>query len=118
VAPLRRWLAHVWPAIRLGGWAGRTSPVLAIAEGLVRPAAALAQTLALALPYEARPSGSPLADEPGAANPRHVALPTAPPVEDREKTLYLIVLAALMVLLAFTVWREFRSALRPVRWRL
>jgi hypothetical protein len=118
VAPLQRWLAHVWPAIRLGGGAGGASPVVAIAEGLLRPAAALAQKLALALSHTPRPIGSPLTGGPGTANPRHVPLPTVPPIGDRSKTLYLIALAALMALLAFTVWREFRSALRPVRWRL
>jgi hypothetical protein len=118
VAPLQRWLAHVWPAIRLGG-PGRASPVVAIAEDLLlRPAATLAQTLALAVAHAPRPVDSPLAGGPATANPRHVALPTAPPVGNREKTLYLIALVALMALLAFTVWREFRSALRPVRWRL
>jgi hypothetical protein len=117
-APLQRWLAYVWPAIRLGGGAGRASPVVAIAEGLLRPAAALAQKLALALSHARRPIGLPLAGGPGSANPRHAPLPTIPPVGDRSKTLYLIALAALMALLAFTVWREFRSALRPARWRL
>lgn len=117
-APLQRWLAHVWPAIRLGGGAGRAAPVVAVAEGLLRPAAALAQKLALALSHAPRPTGSSLTEGPGAANPQHLPVPTVPPVGDRPKTLYLIALAALMALLAFTVWREFRSALRPARWRL
>jgi hypothetical protein len=117
VAASKRWLARIWPAISLGGgagqgWAGK------VAGGLFRPVAAATARLLFLAPLVARAaSDSPLVGHPGTANSPQLALPNAPVSADGERVLYLIVLVALLALLAFTIWREFRSALRPgVRW--
>jgi hypothetical protein len=36
-----------------------------------------------------------------------------PPIANGEKWIYLIIFIALLALLAFTIWREFHSILRP-----
>jgi hypothetical protein len=88
---------------------------VAIAKAILGPAAlAAARTLSLASSNTPLQADSQSVGRPGTANPPHAAFPGAP---DKEKTLYLIVLAALLALLAFTIWREFR-ALRPgMYWR-
>lgn len=125
VAPASRWLARIWPAIALGGGAGSApAPVavaLAMAEDLFRPAAAVvARVLALTSSNAPTPASLPSIEQPGTANAPHPTLPGAAVAADEEKILYLVALLGLLALLALTVWREFRSALRPrgVRWHL
>jgi hypothetical protein len=115
VAASQRWLARIWPAIPLGGGAGQA---WAAVGDLFRPAAAAAARLLFLAPLVARAaSDSPFVGHPGTANAPQLALPNAPASADGARIIYLIVLAALLALLAFTIWREFRSALRPrVRW--
>jgi hypothetical protein len=117
VAPLRRWLARIWPAIPLGGGAGRGWAARVIWD-LFRPAAAPTARLLSLAPLVARTaSDSPFAGHPGTAIAPQLALPNAPAFADGKRTIYRIVLAALLALLAFTIWREFRSSLRPgVHW--
>lgn len=117
VAALQRWFAHIWPAIplggALGGGTGRSSAVATISRNLLRPAvAAAARTLILALSNKPLPVDSPFAGDPGTANSRHPSLPASPTAADGKRILYLVALAALLALLAFTIWREFNSALR------
>lgn|GEM_PF-6609834 len=117
VAALQRWFARIWPAIPLGGGAGRGWAVR-VMEDLFRPAAAASARLLFLAPSVARAAGdSPFVGHPGTANAPQLALPNAPVSADGKRIIYLIVLAALLALLAFTIWREFRSALRPgVHW--
>jgi hypothetical protein len=113
VAASGRWFVRVWPAISLGGGAGQ-GWAAEVLGGLFRPAATTARLLVLA-PLAARAaSGSPLVGHPGTANAPQFTLPATAEVEG---TLYLIVLAALLALLAVTIWREFHSARRArVHW--
>jgi hypothetical protein len=114
VAPLRRWLARIWPAIPLGGGAGSGWAARLIAGDLFRPpAAAIARLLSLVPPITRAPGDSPFAGHPGAANAPQPDLPNPLAGTDGTKIVYLAVLAVLLALLAFTIWREFRSALRP-----
>jgi hypothetical protein len=122
VAVLQRWFARIWPAVSLGGGSGKADRgwVARVVVGeLFRPvAAAVAQALYLASsstpPVGNSPVGnSPFAGHPGAANAPRPAVPDAPAAVDGEKIIYLVVLTALLALLAFTIWREFRSALHP-----
>jgi hypothetical protein len=111
VAALQRWFIRVWPAIALGGlgrgWAAR------VIGDLFRPAAATTARLPFLPPLASRaPSDSPFAGHPGAANAPQLALPNSPASAD-SRIIYRVVLAALLAFLAFTIWREFRSALRP-----
>lgn len=118
VAALQRWFARIWPAIPLGGGAGRGWAARVILD-LFRPAAAATARLLFLVPSVARAaSDSPFIGHPGtAAIAPQLALPNAPASADGKRTIYLIVLAALLALLAFTIWREFRSSLRPgLRW--
>lgn len=117
VAALQRWFARIWPAIPLGGGAGRGWAARVIGD-LFRPAAAATARLLFLAPLVARAaSDSPFVGHPGTAIAPQLALPNAPASADGKRTIYLIVLAALLALLAFTIWREFRSVLRPgVRW--
>ena len=123
VAPVSRWLARIWPAIALGGGNG-PAPVaaaVAMAEELFRPAAAVvARVLALTSSNTPTPMSLPFAEQPATTNAPHPTFPGAAVAADEEETLYLVALMSLLALLAFTVWREFRSALRPrrVRWHL
>jgi hypothetical protein len=112
VAALRRWFARIWPAIPLdGGGADRGWAARAMEEDLFRPAlAAIARSLFLVPPITRAAGDSPRVGHPGTANAPQLALPDGP---DGEKIIYLAALAALLALLAFTIWREFRSALRP-----
>jgi len=112
VAALQRWFARVWPAIALGGhgrgWAAR------VIGDLFRPAAAATARLLFLAPLVARvASDSPFVGQPGTANAPQLALPNAPASADGKRIIYLSALAALLAFLAFTIWREFRSALRP-----
>jgi len=117
VAALQRWFARIWPAIPLGGGAGRGWAATVIGD-LFRPAAAATARLLFLAPLVARAaSDSPLVGHPGTANAPQLAFPHAPASADGKRIIYLIALVALLALLAFTIWREFRSALRPgVRW--
>ena len=117
VAALQRWFVRVWPAIALGGGADRGWAARAIGD-LFRPAVAATVRLLFLAPLAARAaSDSPFAGHSGTANAPQLALPNAPASADGKRVIYLIVLAALLALLVFTIWREFRSALRPgVRW--
>jgi hypothetical protein len=117
VAAWQRWFARIWPAIPLGGGAGRGWAARVIGD-LFRPAAAATARLLFLAPLVARAAGdSPFVGHPGTANAPQLALPNAPASANGKRIIYLIALAALLALLAFTIWREFRSALRPgVRW--
>lgn len=117
VAALQRWFARIWPAIPLGGGAGRGWAAGAIGD-LFRPAVAATARLLFLAPLAARAtSASPFVGHPGTAISPRLSLPDARAPADGTRIAYLIVLAALLALLAFTIWKEFRSALRPgVRW--
>jgi hypothetical protein len=113
VAALQRWFARIWPAIPLGGGAGRGWAARVIGD-LFRPVPAATVRLLFLTPLVARAGGdSPFVGHPGTANAAQLALPNAPAPADGERIIYLIALAALLALLAFAIWREFRSALRP-----
>jgi hypothetical protein len=117
VVAMQRWLARIWPAIPLGGGAGRGWTARVIGD-LFRPVAAATARLLFLAPLAARATNdSPFGGHPGAAISPQLSPPNAPASADGQRIFYLIVLAALLALLAFTIWREFRSALRPgVRW--
>jgi hypothetical protein len=117
VAALQRWFARVWPAIPLGGGAGRGGAARVIGD-LFRPVVAAAARLLFLAPLAARAaSDPPYAGHPQTANAPQLALPNAPAPADGKRIIYRIALAALLALLAFTIWREFRSVRRPgVRW--
>lgn len=115
VVALRRWLAYVWPAIALGGsgadrgWMARPG-----AAGLVHPSvAAIARVLSPVPPIGQASGAAPLAGRPGTANVPQPALPDASRATDGTEIVYLAIFIALSALLAFTLWREFRSVLRP-----
>jgi len=113
VAALQRWFARVWPAIPLGGGGAGRGWAAGVIGDLFRPAAAATARLLSLVPLVARAAGdSPFVGHPGTANAPQLALPNAAPA-DGKKIIYLVVLAALLALLGFTIWREFRSALRP-----
>ncbi len=118
VAALQRRFARIWPAIPLGGGAGREW-VARVIGGLFRQTAVAAAQSLFSTPLVARAAGdSPSVGQPGrtAISPR-LSPPAAPVSAGGTRVIYLVVIAALLALLAFTVWREFRSALRPgVRW--
>lgn len=85
-----------------------------IEAGLLYPAAATVGPLLLAAASAtAAAANSPLATQPPTANGRYTDLLGVMSSTDWKKVLYRIALAVLLVLLAFTVWREFRPALRP-----
>jgi len=113
VAAFRRWLARIWPAIALGGGAGDGWGAGLIADlFLLRPAAAFA--VRLLTPPNAGAAGGPgPVGHPAAANAPQPALPAVPASPDGEKTVYLAVFVALLAFLVFTIWREFRTTLRP-----
>jgi hypothetical protein len=111
-APLHRWLARVWPAISLGG--GDRGWLAGPLATLLRPAVAAAARMGSVIPSNApvardfRPVAKP--DSASAARPTS---PDAAASIEGGKAFYFVALAALSVLLAFTIWREFRAALRP-----
>jgi hypothetical protein len=81
---------------------------------LLRPAAAaIARLFPLVPPITAASGDSPLGEHPGTANIPQAALPDAPAAAAGEKLIYLVAFVALLALLAFTIWREFRVVLRP-----
>ena len=114
VAPLQRWLARVWPAIALGGDGSAGNVDLGVmARDLFRPTVAAATAL-LTAPAAALELG----DSAVAGRSASTAEPQPPsgpfPVPSAGgKVLYLLALAALLVLMGFTVWREFHVALKP-----
>jgi hypothetical protein len=113
VAALRRWLARVWPAIALGGGAGDGWGAGVIADLLLlRPAAVVTARL-LTPPAAGAPGGPGPVGHPATANAPQPAPPATPASPDEEKTVYLVVFAALLAFLVFTIWREFRTTLRP-----
>jgi hypothetical protein len=116
VAALQRWLARVWPAVSLGGGGISGAPAVdEIAGDVFRPVLAVVSGLLLASsPFPTSGEGS-LAARHGVAgasqsSPAPFPQPTA---DDGVKVVYLIAIAGLLALLAFTVWREFRIALHP-----
>jgi hypothetical protein len=117
VAALQRWLARVWPAISLGG-SGVIGPgvVGVIAGGLFRPAlAAVTGVLVASSPILPTSGDAPLAEHHGVAGASRSAPNPAPTPAAAEggSVFYLIVMAGLLALLAFTVWREFQISLHP-----
>jgi hypothetical protein len=117
VAALQRWFARVWPAISLGGSGVDRGPAAGTAAGDLLPpaaAAAIAARLLSPAPPLSRAAGdSALGVHPGTTNAPQPALPGAHAAAHGAEIIYLFALAALLALLAFTLWREFRSALRP-----
>jgi hypothetical protein len=113
VAAVKRWIARIWPAIPLGGNAGRALAARAMGD-LLRPAAAATARLLSLAPLIARGTdGSPYSGHPGTASASRLALPDVSASADGRGIIYLIVLVALLAFLAFPIWREFRSVLRP-----
>ncbi len=117
VAALQRWFARVWPGVALGGdGTGLARAARAIGGDLLRPAAAaIAQSLLPVLPAAWAPGDSPSAAHSATADARQHALPGAPTVATVKKILFLAAIAALLAVLAFTIWTEFRAALPRVR---
>lgn len=117
VAALQRWFAQVWPAIALGGGEiSRLGAVEAIVAALFQPAlAAITGVLLASLPVLPTSGDAPLTGHHGVAGAsRSGSAPSpAPAAADGGGVLYLIAIAGLLALLAFTVWREFRIALHP-----
>jgi hypothetical protein len=119
VAALQRWFARVWPAIALGGGEiGEVGAVEAIARELFRPALAAVTGVLLASSPVLPTSGGPLPldGRQGAAGGSRSAPGSPTPVPaggEGGGVVYLIAIAALLGLLGFTVWREFRVALHP-----
>lgn len=120
VVALQRWLAYVWPGIALGGsGADRGLAARTEAAGLVHPSSAAIARLLSPVPPIARLFGAspfvgqPGTGQPGATNAPRAALPDAPRADDGTQIVYLAIFIALSALLAFTLWREFRSVLRP-----
>jgi hypothetical protein len=117
VAALRRWLARVWPAVALGGnGVGRTGVVEVIVGDLLRPAlAAVTGLLLTSSPILPTGGDPPLTGQHGVAGASRStpAPPPLPAAAEGGSVLYLIAIAGLLGLLAFTVWREFRIALHP-----
>jgi hypothetical protein len=115
VAALQRWFARIWPAISLGGGVGGGAPAAGMVDLLLlRPAAAaVARLLSLAPAVAQAPGGSPSVGHSDAAKDPRSTLPDAAGSPDGQKTIYLVVFAALLAVLAFTIWKEFRSTLRP-----
>jgi hypothetical protein len=115
VAPLHRWLARIWPAIALGG--GDRGWVAGVMEDLLRPAAAVTARLLPLYPSvsvaPAAVADSRLARQHGTANAPQPPLLDAAASGDAGRVAYLIAFAALMAILAFTIWKEFRASLRP-----
>jgi hypothetical protein len=120
VAPLRQWFARIWPAIELGG----NGAVLAQLEG-ARPLTVfdaarlflLGITLASSEPTPSGHLGAPNASLGPNASPRPNASLGAPNNSlvpgGREITLFVIIsFAALLALLASTVWVELRARYR------
>jgi hypothetical protein len=115
VATVRRWFARVWPAIALGGEGGQGLLLPAIAE-LLRPVIALADRSLLAVAGVVRAvgdDGSSRAGNPVQPNAPNGFLSNVAAAADWKRIPYLVAIAALLALLAFTMWREFRSALHP-----
>ncbi len=116
VAALQRWLARVWPAVALGGSGAGIIEV--ITGGLFRPALATVAGLLLANSPILPTSGdaSLAGHQGGVAGAARSSAPNPvppPPAAEGGSVLYLIAIAALLAMLAFTVWREFRIALHP-----
>jgi hypothetical protein len=114
VAALQRWFARIWPAIALAdGEAGRGWLARVIERGLLHPAVvAIARLLSLGPPAIREAGDSPLVGPPVPANAPQPALSNVPGPADGKSISYIVTFAALLALLAFTVWREFRSTLR------
>ena len=115
-AVLQRWLARVWPAIALGGGGAGDGVAGMIAGELFRPALVAATAMLLASSPILPASGdAPLAGHHGAVGASRSApdQAPAPAVAEGGSVLYMIVMAGLLALLAFTVWREFHVALHP-----
>lgn len=86
----------------------------AIAEDLFRPAlAAVAGLLLVSSPISQTGGDLPITGDPAAPGTSRSAPAHAPVAADGGKIVYLIAIAALTALLAFTVWREFQAALHP-----
>jgi len=117
VAAVQRWFARVWPAIALGGEDGQGLLVpTAIAAELLRPLIAVADRSLQAVASVVRAvggDGAPAAGRPVQPHAPNGFLSNVAAAADWEKIPYLVAIAILLALLAYTMWREFRSALRP-----
>lgn len=117
VAAAGHWIARVWPAIALdGGGAGQAPIVTTVGEALLRPAIAVATRSLQAVAGVARAVGyddAPPAGSSPAPDAQRGSLPNVAAPADWEKIPYLVAMAAILALLAFAIWREFRSALPP-----
>jgi hypothetical protein len=115
-AAVRRWIARVWPGVPLGGGTGRASISEAIGADLLRPAVAAATRSLHAVSAVARAVGfgdAQPADSPAGPSARHGFLSNVASPAPWEDVPYFVAIGALLALLAFTVWREFRSVLHP-----
>lgn len=117
VAALQRWLARVWPAVALGGSGVSGAGVVELIAGDLfgSALAAVAGLLPASSPVLPASGDAPLAGHHGVAGASRSAPNPAPAPAAAEggSVLYLIAIAGLLALLAFTVWREFRIALHP-----
>jgi hypothetical protein len=116
VAALRRWLARVWPAIALGADGSVGARVVgAVAGDLLQPAIAALTRLPLESPLAPSLSSvdSPLGGSSGPVTASEPSTASVPAPGEGGNLLYLLPIAGLLALLAFTVWREFDAALRP-----
>jgi hypothetical protein len=115
---VQRWFAYIWPAIALDGGAGdagdaieRSWPAGVIAAELFRPVVNGVTRFLSAVGAATRAAdGSPLVRRP-AAGARQPALPETPAPAGGGLA-YFVLLAALLAVLAYTIWTEFRTALR------
>ncbi|HEY5815967.1 MAG TPA: hypothetical protein VIS95_06460 [Solirubrobacterales bacterium] len=112
---VQRWFAYIWPAIALDGDAGdaieRGWPAGVIAAELFRPAVNGVTRFLSAVGAATRAGGgSPLVRRP-ATGESQSALPDTPAPAGGGLA-YFVLLAALLAVLAYTIWTEFRTAFR------
>ncbi|HEX5762265.1 MAG TPA: hypothetical protein VFY04_04000 [Solirubrobacterales bacterium] len=117
IAAAERWLARVWPAIALGGVVSGGLPTDGAAAALLRPAIVVVAQLISLPSSRASLASNPAGDlsSPRTSVPASGAKPTVPDpstAADWKKTLYTVVLVALLALLALTIWKEMWPVLR------
>jgi hypothetical protein len=116
VAAVRRWIARIWPGVPLGGGSDGGGILTAVGTELLRPAITAVARSLLAVAGVARAVGdggaSPVGTPAKPSAPHGFLSNVASPTTWTQIP-YLVAIAALLALLAFTIWREFRSALHP-----
>lgn len=119
VAALQHWIASIGPAIALEGGESARGWIAALIdgglEGVFRPALAAVAPLQSLVSPDSRPvvDSPPGAGVPATSTGSQPAAPIAPPSASGPELIYLLAIAALLGLLAFTVWRELRHAIHP-----